>query len=103
MSDNTMSDGLKKMLYTGIGIAAISVELMGKAVDSLAARGEEAIQRGRVLNEELKRKRAAAKANMNDIGGALEKMSKEELETIRVKVEEICKKWTDDGDKGAEG
>lgn len=119
MSDN-VSDVLKKVAYTGIGLAALSVDMIGKAAETLAARGEEAVQKGKVMNEELRRKRAAAKANARDIADALEdtgkeikltaeavtanlkEMSREEIDTIRAKLEEIRMNWTDNSDKGAE-
>lgn len=89
MSDNNMNDGIKKVVYTGIGLAAMSADAVGKAVNSLAARGEEAVQRGKIMNEELKRKRASAKANFKDIADALEKMTKDEIDSIRSKLSDI--------------
>ena len=99
MSDNTINDGLKKVLYTGIGLAAVSVDLIGKTVELLAAKGEEAIEKGKVMNEELKRKRAAAKANVKEIAGALEQMSKEEVEAIKAKLDDIEKEMKEVGEK----
>lgn len=90
MSDN-MSDVFKKVVYTGIGLAAMSVDMIGKAAETLAARGEEAVQKGKVMNEELRRRRAAAKAGIKDLAEALEKMTKEEIEAIRTKLSSIEK------------
>ena len=60
MSEN-LNDGIKKVLYAGVGLAAASVDAVGKAVDSLATRGEETVQKNKAVQEELKRKKDAAK------------------------------------------
>ena len=96
MSDK-MNDGLKKVAYTGIGLAAMSVDMLGKAVETLAARGEEAVQKGKVMNEELKRRRSAAKEDVKDIADALEKMTKEEIASLRIKLSGIEKKAEETG------
>ena len=91
------NEGLKKVLYTGVGIAAVSADAIGKAVDTLAAKGEEAVQKGRVMNEELKRKRAVTKANIKDVADALEEMTKEEVEAMRAKISDIEKTMAEAG------
>lgn len=91
MAENTMNDMFKKMMYTGIGLAAVSVDMVGKAVESLAARGEEAVRRGKVMNEELKRKRDAARANVGEVAASLEKLTKEEIQAIKAKICDIQK------------
>jgi polyhydroxyalkanoate synthesis regulator phasin len=96
MSDN-INDGLKKVWYTGVGLAAVSVDAVGKAIETLAAKGEEAVQKSKVMNEELKRKRAAAKASIQEIMDALEKMTQEEIELIRAKLGEIEKAMEEAG------
>lgn len=88
MSDS-FNEGLKKVLYTGIGIAAMTADMTVKAVDSLAKKGEEAVQKGKVLNEELKRKRADAESGLSEMADALAEMTKEEIESIRAKLAEI--------------
>lgn len=90
MSDK-INDGFKKVAYTGIGLAAMSADMLGKAVETLAARGEEAVQKGKVMNEELRRRRSAAKADIKDIADALEKMTKEEAASLRAKLSSIEK------------
>ena len=91
MSEN-INNGIKKALYAGVGLAAASADAVGKAVDSLAVKGEETVQKSKAMNEELKRKRDAAKEAVREVAGALEKMTKEELEVIREKLAEIEKK-----------
>ena len=88
MSDK-LNDGLKKMFYTGIGAAALAVDLTGKAVNTLAEKGEKAVEKGKVMNEELKRKRAKSEVDIKDMAEALGQMSKEEIESVRVKLSEV--------------
>lgn len=94
MSDN-LNEGLKKAMYTGVGIAAVTVDMAGKAIDTLSKKGEEAIQKGKVLNEELKRKKAAVDANIADVADSLEKLGKEEVESIKAKLAEMEAKMKD--------
>jgi len=89
MTENNINDALKKVMYTGIGLAAVSVDMVAKAVELLAAKGEEVVEKGKVLNEELKRKRAAARANVKEIIDAMEQMSRTEVEAIRAKLADI--------------
>jgi polyhydroxyalkanoate synthesis regulator phasin len=97
MSENNINEGLKKVMYTGLGLAAVSVDMIAKAVELLAAKGEEAYEKGKVLNEELKRKRAVARANVQDIAEALDQMSKDEVETVRAKLADIEQAMADAG------
>jgi polyhydroxyalkanoate synthesis regulator phasin len=89
MSENNFNDVMKKVMYSGIGLVALSVDMLGKAVETLAARGEEAVQKGKVMNEELKRRREAAKANAKEVSEALEKMTREEVAAIKAKLLEL--------------
>jgi polyhydroxyalkanoate synthesis regulator phasin len=89
MSENNVNESLKKVMYTGLGLAAVSIDMIAKAVELLAAKGEEAFEKGKVMNEELKRKRAAARANVKEIAEALDQMSKDEVETIRQRLADI--------------
>ena len=89
MSENNFNDVMKKVMYSGIGLVALSVDMLGKAVETLSARGEEAIQKGKVMNEELKRRREAAKANVREVTESLEKMTREEVAAIGAKLAEI--------------
>ena len=46
-----LGEGLKKLALAGIGTAAYAVE---KSADTLAKKGEETVEQGKVLNKELK-------------------------------------------------
>jgi polyhydroxyalkanoate synthesis regulator phasin len=84
-----INQGLKKALYTGIGAAALTVDITGKAIDTLAKKGEQAIEKGRAMNEELKRKKAQAEVDIKDMAESLTQMSKEDIEVIRARLSEV--------------
>ena len=46
--------GLKKLALAGIGTAAYAVEKSADILDTLAKKGEETVEQGKVLNKELK-------------------------------------------------
>ena len=54
---------LRKLIVASVGAADLGCEKLGKLLDECVARGEVTVEKGRVLNEELKRtcKQAAAK------------------------------------------
>ena len=54
---------LRKLIVASVGAADIGCEKLGKLLDECVARGEVTVEKGRVLNEELKRtcKQAAAR------------------------------------------
>ncbi len=84
-----ISEGLKKVLYTGIGAAALTVDVTGKAINTLAKKGEEAIEKGKLMNEELKRKRGKAEVEIKDMAAALGQLSREDIEAVKAKLSEI--------------
>ncbi len=90
MSDR-ITEGLKKTLYTGVGAAALAVDMAGKAVRTLSQRGEQAIEKGRQMNEKLKRKRTKPEMDIKDMAEVLGRMSREEIEAVRLKLSEIEK------------
>jgi polyhydroxyalkanoate synthesis regulator phasin len=83
------SDALKKIFYTGIGIAAVTVEKTGEIVDTLEQKGQQAVKEGKIISEELKQKMAAVESNVKDVLDSLEKMSKEQIEQIKEKLSEV--------------
>ena len=54
---------LRKLIVASVGAADLGCEKLGKLLDECVARGEVTVEKGRVLNEELKRtcKQAAAR------------------------------------------
>ena len=49
-----LGEGLKKLALAGIGTAAYAVEKSADILDVLAKKGEETVEQGPVLNQELK-------------------------------------------------
>ena len=49
-----LGEGLKKLALAGIGTAAYAVEKSVDILDTLAKKGEETVEQGKVLNKELK-------------------------------------------------
>lgn len=47
---------LRKMIVAGVGAADLGYEKLGELIDVCAKRGEITVEKGRALNEELKRK-----------------------------------------------
>lgn len=56
---------LRKLIVASVGAADLGCEKLGKLLDECVARGEVTVEKGRVLNEELKRtcKQAAKDAD----------------------------------------
>ena len=53
--DSRLSEGLKRVVYMGIGAAALTVEKTGEILDLLEAKGEQTVEQGKELNQELRR------------------------------------------------
>ena len=49
-----LGEGLKKLALAGIGTAAYAAEKSADILDTLAKKGEETVEQGKVLNKELK-------------------------------------------------
>lgn len=87
--NDKITEGLKKVLYTGVGAAAVTIDLTAKAVNTLAKKGEQAIEKGKAMNEELRQKREQTRLDIKAIASGLEKLTKEELDAIRAKLSEV--------------
>ncbi|MCR4944418.1 MAG: hypothetical protein K5986_08225 [Clostridium sp.] len=98
---SVFGEELKKILLVGIGAVAASAEKSKDIVDELVKKGEVTVEQGKVLNEELKRKINDKKKDvkerwaeeekserMNKVLKAMEKMTPEELEKIKEKLNE---------------
>ena len=93
-----LSDDMKKLFLLGIGAAAVTAEKARDMVDHLVEKGELTVEQGKVLNEELKRN-TKEKINKHvtvnvvnefkDVCSAVDKMSKEELEALKEKLESL--------------
>lgn len=91
---NTISEDLKKVILAGVGAVATTAEKSKEVVDQLVKKGELTVEQGKVLNEELKhdiREKLRTPAKAEDISKDLEKVSKEELQLLKAKIEELEK------------
>lgn len=98
----SVSNMLEKIFLAGVGALALTGEKTKDLLDELVARGALTVERGKVLNEELKHaaQNAAAKPPA-DAGGSdsaidivvllqhVERLSDEELAQIRSKLREM--------------
>lgn len=99
----SFNEDMKKILLAGIGAVATTVEKSQDLVDHLISKGELTVEQGKVLNEELKRKRKSVKENEgNDstpqdmdehksILDQLDNLNEEELAALKKKLAEMEK------------
>lgn len=97
---NIFGDELKKIVLAGIGAVAASAEKSKEVVDELIKKGEVTVEQGKILNEELKRKinektkeskednKEEKSDKVSEVLDELSKMSAEELEKIKAKLQE---------------
>lgn len=89
---NNLSEELKKVLLAGIGAIALTAEKSADMVDQLVKKGELTVEQGKILNEELKHTIAdklREPVNAEKLSKDLEKMSAEDLEILKGKIEEL--------------
>ena len=51
--DNSLTDGLKKILLAGVGAVALTVEKAEEILDEMVEKGEITVDQGKALNKEL--------------------------------------------------
>ncbi|HJA93357.1 MAG TPA: hypothetical protein H9717_09645 [Candidatus Eisenbergiella merdipullorum] len=93
-----ITEGIRKIFLAGVGAVASTGEAAKSLIDTLVEKGELTVEQGKVLNEELKK---SAKEKMNrhvtvnvvnefkDVYSAVDKMSKEELESLKDRLNEL--------------
>lgn len=87
----SFSDGLKKVLFAGVGAVAITVDKAGELLDEMVERGESTLEQGKAINKELKRtvkktsEEACCKDEKKDLSAVVESLSAEE----RAKLKEL--------------
>lgn len=87
---------LRKLIVASVGAADLGCEKLGKLLDECVARGEVTVEKGRVLNEELKRtcKQAAAARDADEKPAVdVDAMSADEREALLQKL--LAKKEAD--------
>lgn len=91
---NNISEDLKKIMLAGVGAIATTAEKSKEIVDQLVKKGELTVEQGKILNEELKhdlKEKLRTPANTEAISKDLEKVSKEDLQKLKAKIEELEK------------
>ncbi len=85
---------LRKLIVASVGAADLGCEKLGKLLDECVARGEVTVEKGRVLNEELKRTcKQAAKGVDEKPAVDVDAMSADEREALLQKL--LAKKEAD--------
>lgn len=86
---------LRKLIVASVGAADLGCEKLGKLLDECVARGEVTVEKGRVLNEDLKRtcKQAAARDADEKPAVDVDAMSADEREALLQKL--LAKKEAD--------
>ena len=96
-----ITEGIRKIFLAGVGAVATTGEAAKSLIDTLVEKGELTVEQGKALNEELKKN---AKDKMNryvtvhvvnefkDVYSAVDKMSKEELESLKERLNELTAK-----------
>lgn len=99
-----ITEGIRKIFLAGVGAVATTGEAAKSLIDTLVEKGELTVEQGKALNEELKK---SAKDKMNrhvtvhvvnefkDVYSAVDKMSKEELESLKERLNELTAKKED--------
>ena len=95
------TEGIRKIFLAGVGAVATTGEAAKSLIDTLVEKGELTVEQGKALNEELK-KNAKDKMNRHvtvhvvnefkDVYSAVDKMSKEELESLKERLNELTAK-----------
>ena len=93
-----LGSDLKKILLAGIGAVAVTAEKGEEIVKELVKKGE-ITEQGKVLNEELKHKVKAQPAPAEKTSLNVEKLSPEEREELKRKLEELEKRNGEEADK----
>lgn len=89
---NNFGEDLKKIFLAGVGAVAMTAEKSKEVIDDLVKKGEITVEQGKVLNEELKRniaKKLSEPRTADKISEDLEKMSAEDLEALKAKIEAL--------------
>ena len=100
-----ITEGIKKIFLAGVGAVATTGEAAKNLIDNLVEKGELTVEQGKVLNEELKR---STKEKINkhvtvnvvnefkDVFSAVDKMSREELDALKEKLNEMAAKTAEE-------
>ena len=89
--DNSLTNGIKKILLAGVGAAALTAEKAEELFDEMVEKGESTVERGKSLNRELKRtvKESDIKGTgeKRDLSKVVSRLSKDELSELKELIE----------------
>lgn len=93
-----ITEGIKKVFLAGVGAVATTGEAAKNLIDNLVEKGELTVEQGKVLNEEFKKEtkeKMTRHVTVNvvnefkDVFSAVDKMSKEELEELKARLDNV--------------
>lgn len=87
-----LSEELRKVLLAGVGAVAVTAEKSKELVEELVKKGELTVEQGKVLNEELKHKKAACAAKhtptADQVMADIDRMSEAERAALLAKLQQ---------------
>lgn len=92
-----INEDVRKVMMAGLGALSVLAEKTQETVESLAQKGEEALDHGQVLNERLRYKikqaihdeKAETKSDKQDVLNALDRLSPDELREVKEKLKAL--------------
>ena len=92
-----INDDVRKVMMAGIGALSAAAEKTQETIDSLARKGEEALDHGQAINERLRHKikqiineeKPETKPGKEEILSALDSLSPEELKAVKDKLQSL--------------
>lgn len=92
-----LSEDVRKVMMAGIGALTTVTEKTQETIDSLAKKGEEALNQGQAMNERLRHKikeiiddeKPEEKTGKDEVLRALEHMTPEEIEAVKAKLSSL--------------
>ncbi len=92
-----INEDVRKVMMAGLGALSVLAEKTQETVESLAKKGEEALDHGQVLNERLRHtikqaihdEKPETQPGKDDILSALDRLSPEELREIKEKLKSL--------------
>ena len=89
--DKGLTNGIKKILLAGVGAAAFTAEKAEELFDEMVEKGETTVERGKTLNQELKRtvkeNDVRGTGEKRDLSKVVAKLSKDELAELKDLIE----------------
>ena len=92
----SITDDLHKLAMAGLGAATVAAEKTQEAIEALAKRGEETLEQGKALNEQLHHDvqasvapKAASSPEMDAVLKALETLTPDQRATVAEKLQQL--------------